>query len=94
MYKCNDCGRVFEEPKRFVIQSLEHFGTPCEETAIGCPFCHGDYEDATICKICGNYTSAGDYCDDCREKTKNQFKKIMKMFFTEAEQDLIFEEEF
>lgn len=94
MYKCEDCGMVFDEPKEFVMQELEHFGFPCRETSIGCPRCKGNFGDAHICKICGDYTLEESYCDSCREKVKGQFKKLMKMFFTEAEQDLIFEEEF
>lgn len=94
MYKCEECGMVFDEPIEFVVQDLEHFGTPCQETAYGCPKCKGTFEEANICKICGKYTLEEEYCDECRSRVKGQFKKLMKMYFTKEEQNLIFQEEF
>lgn len=43
MYICLDCGREFDEPKKYI----ETHGLPCPpyEEFYVCPFCNGDYEE-------------------------------------------------
>jgi hypothetical protein len=81
MYKCLDCGAVFEEPKEYAEDRtpggsfeggsfIEHF--------TGCPYCEGAYEEAKQCEICGEYftsdelTDTTEYinggCGDCCEQ--------------------------
>jgi len=46
MFKCNDCGLIFEEPKRWQEDRGEFWGQPAYETMYGCPHCYsGDYEE-------------------------------------------------
>ena len=48
MYKCLDCGRVFEEPASWDESRGEFWGMPAYETVSGCPYCNsGDYEEYT-----------------------------------------------
>lgn len=44
-YRCMDCGREFDEPKRCEEYRGECFGFPAYETVSYCPYCHGDYEE-------------------------------------------------
>lgn len=46
MYKCNDCGRVFDEPHTWKESRGEFWGQPCYETLSGCPYCEsGDIDE-------------------------------------------------
>lgn len=79
MYKCFDCGLVFEEPKRYsedrtpggVFEGgsfIEHYD--------GCPNCSGAFEEAKECDGCGEFvyvsslmaTDDGEFCDDCYDE--------------------------
>lgn len=81
MYKCLDCGHVFEEPKQYSEDRTP--GGACEggsfiEHYTGCPLCSGAYEEAKQCEICGEYfaydelTDTTEYinggCGDCCEQ--------------------------
>ena len=81
MYKCLDCGHIFDEPKQYSEDR-----TPCGvfeggsfiEHYTGCPVCLGAYEEAKQCEICGEYftsdelTDTTEYinggCGDCCEQ--------------------------
>ena len=46
MFKCNDCGRTFEEPKEYRESRGEFWGFPAYETIWLCPCCGGqDFEE-------------------------------------------------
>lgn len=46
MYKCEDCGSEFEEPKAERESRGEFWGFPAYETVYGCPRCGSDcYEE-------------------------------------------------
>lgn len=45
MYKCLDCGEIFEEPTSWYEDRGEFWGAPCSEKIWGCPLCHGSYEE-------------------------------------------------
>jgi len=46
MYKCKDCGCVFDDPKRWRESRGEFWGVSAYETMIGCPECYsGDFEE-------------------------------------------------
>lgn len=81
MYKCLDCGHVFEEPKQYREDRTP--GGTCEggsfiEHYTGCLLCSGAYEEAKQCEICGEYftsdelTDTTEYinggCGDCCEQ--------------------------
>lgn len=79
MFKCFDCGLVFEESKTYsedrtpggVFEGgsfIEHYE--------GCPNCSGAFDEASECDICGefvysrylNNTDDGEVCDFCYEE--------------------------
>lgn len=45
MFKCCECGCIFEEPKSWQESRGEFWGIPCSETMYGCPNCEGDFEE-------------------------------------------------
>lgn len=46
MYRCNDCGCEFEEPKEIKENMGEFWGMPAYETWYVCPNCNdNDYEE-------------------------------------------------
>jgi hypothetical protein len=49
IYKCVDCGHIFEEGEQAVWYEDrgEFWGVPCSERMTGCPICNGDYEETT-----------------------------------------------
>jgi hypothetical protein len=69
MYKCNNCGHVFDEPKRWSESRGEFWGSPCYEDMDGCPNCEESYDEAYECKICGEYFTEeelhGGVCGGC-----------------------------
>lgn len=82
MYKCLDCGHVFEEPKR--VNADDYYGVSgmfeSRSTTYYdvCPECEGSIEEAKQCEICGEYfmddelTDTTEYinggCGDCCEQ--------------------------
>lgn len=77
MFICVDCGHVFDEPRWYKGDRLEHFGTTCREEWSGCPICGGSYVPTTCCDMCGE-TILDDYyrigrhivCEECCRKCK------------------------
>lgn len=58
MYKCLDCGAVFENPKEYAEDRTPggaNEGGSFIERYKGCPQCSGAYEEAKQCEICGEY---------------------------------------
>lgn len=72
MLKCTDCGNTFEEPITWQESRGEYWGVPCSETVSGCPCCKGDYEEAVVCKRCGEWFLEDELndglCEDCEEE--------------------------
>ena len=90
MYKCNECGNLFEEGEQVVWQEDrgECFGFPSYETMDGCPLCSGDYEEVEPCKICGSYESIKDgeeFCKDCLAYVIRRYRKVLNENFDENE---------
>ena len=60
-YKCNHCGREFEEPDVVTEPHGEKVGC--------CPYCHGWFEEVYECKICGDFFTDDELtngvCDEC-----------------------------
>ena len=42
MYICEDCGKVFDEPKTYEECMGEFWGAPAYETFAICPFCESE----------------------------------------------------
>lgn len=84
MYKCKDCGQVFEEPDRYM--ESRPIGA---ESFCCCPVCqNSDFEKAYKCKTCDDYIIDGDYCDGCVEYIENKVE-LFNNSFTEAEYELL-----
>lgn len=91
MYKCMECGHLFEEgeQKTWKEDRGEYWGSPCYEEISGCPLCGEAYEVAVACKKCGGYGYMGEgreYCNVC----KASILKRLKTEFSKVEIDLIY----
>ena len=79
MYKCTECGHIFEygEEKKRMESRGEFGGSPCFEEMIGCPLCGGEYEETIPCKICGSEHLEeelnGGVCDSCIDEYRKDF---------------------
>jgi hypothetical protein len=66
-YKCDHCGREFEEPD-IVTETHGLDSPPYEEIGV-CPYCKGWFEEMHKCEICGEYYTADELtsgvCDEC-----------------------------
>ena len=80
MYKCCDCGLVFDTPKHYSEDRTP--GGAFEGGSFiyhydGCPSCGGAYEEAIECQRCADtYVSIdSDYpfCDKCKTKLMKAF---------------------
>lgn len=92
MYRCEDCGHLFEEGEqaRWEESRGEHFGTPCSETMSGCPICKGDYEEVEPCKLCDSYEKVENgYCEECRKHYTKDFKQLLDERYDEKEREFI-----
>ena len=85
MYRCIECGNLFEngEEKRYNPGTGEEFKA--------CPVCKGDYIEVKPCKICGTYEHNQDelYCEDCKSKVKNKFADFVEKNFSIEERKLL-----
>ena len=92
MYRCNDCGRLFEEPYVYEEPDVGY-------AALWCPSCHSDdLSEVEECKLCGaleltHELTVDGYCRACVEKARASFNKVLKTLF-EAEELKILKSEF
>ena len=67
MYKCSNCGEIFEEPNSI----KEDWG----ETFSVCPYCNGDYDEVKQCNHCDEWHTEGElydgWCEKCLRETIN-----------------------
>lgn len=72
MYKCVDCGHIFEECAVWYEDRGEFWGASCSERMEGCPKCRGYFEEASECKECGKIEFDDELidglCRSCREE--------------------------
>ena len=77
MYRCCECGNLFEEGEQAVWYENqgECHGVTAMERFSGCPLCHGDYEEIYQCKECGDWHSEDElydgWCEKCLRNTIN-----------------------
>ena len=75
MYKCCDCGHLFEEGEQAVWEERHGLDTPPYEQWSGCPICKGDYEEVHQCKECGDWHYEDElydgWCEKCLRETIN-----------------------
>lgn len=66
-YKCDHCGREFDEPD--IITETHGLDSPPYEEIGVCPYCKGWFEEMHRCEICGEYYTADELtsgvCDEC-----------------------------
>lgn len=82
MFKCEECGHIFECGEESVW--IEPHG----EERDGCPICKGTYIEVAPCKICGRATEE-DYCDACKEEVRERFKRLVDENFDDEERVLL-----
>ena len=75
MYKCTECGNLFEEGEQATWEETHGLDSPPYETWSGCPVCKGDYEEVHQCKKCGEWTYDDElyngWCEKCLRDTIN-----------------------
>ena len=75
MYKCTECGNLFEEGEQAVWEETHGLDSPPYEKWSGCPVCRGDYEEVHQCKKCGDWHSEDElydgWCESCLRNTIN-----------------------
>ena len=77
MYKCIDCGHLFEEGEQSVWYENqgECHGVTAMERFSGCPVCKGDYEEVYQCDSCGDWHSEDElyygWCEKCLRESIN-----------------------
>lgn len=85
MFKCYDCEATFSEPRIYTEKMGEHFGFPAYESFSCCPECGGSFDEATQCKICGEYFFDDELddgiCEECLEEKKGEYRYNVKACF-------------
>ena len=82
MLKCIECGHIFEEDEKAEWHESrgEFWGFPCEEKMVGCPKCHGVYEEAAECTECGEWHFADELddgiCPKCQEEGESDYGEL------------------
>lgn len=68
MYRCMDCGHLFEEgEEKYHKEYYSAWGEDFSTEEKCCPVCGGTYEEMYLCPICNErYVPEGEYvCEDC-----------------------------
>ena len=91
MYRCNECGHLFEEGEQATWMEMHGFTYGNGEEFSGCPICKGDYEEVEPCKICGSYENKkdGEFCETCKIYVKKRFSNFVDHEFTKEERKLL-----
>ena len=75
MYRCCECGNLFEEGEQAVWEETHGLDSPPYETWSGCPVCKGNYEEVYQCKKCGDWHTKSElydgWCEKCLRETIN-----------------------
>lgn len=85
MYKCLECGNLFEEGEQATWQESrgEFWGSPCNKTLSGCPVCKGEYEKTVKCSICSSEHLEDELisgvCNDCLEQYSENVDVVFKI---------------
>lgn len=90
MFKCKDCGHLFEDGEQKVIVERHGFDYGDGEVFSYCPRCEGDYDEVEPCAICGSYEDVEDgYCDNCRIQVQKTFSQLLNEHFSVEERELL-----
>jgi hypothetical protein len=75
MYKCENCGHLFEEGEQAVWEETHGFTSPPYEKWDGCPLCKGGYEEVHQCQECEKWHTEDElyegWCEKCLRETIN-----------------------
>lgn len=77
MYRCENCGHLFEEGEQAVWYENqgECHGVTAMERFSGCPLCHDDYEEVHQCQECDEWHTEDElysgWCEKCLRETIN-----------------------
>ena len=95
MYRCCECGHLFEEGEQAEWVEMHGFNYGNGERFSGCPICKGDYEEIKPCKICGGYDSENDdgFCEECQKDIMKRFNQLIQDNFSEEEIEFLKEEQ-
>lgn len=98
MYKCCDCGLVFDNPKVYSEDRTPYGGYPepgFTEHFAGCPSCGGAFDEAMLCVRCEDTyistESSYPFCAHCMSQLMNQYKKLIADNFREDEYDMLYD---
>ena len=75
MYRCENCGHLFEEGEQAVWEETHGFTSPPYEKWDGCPICKSGYEEVHQCQECGDWHYEDElydgWCEKCLRETIN-----------------------
>ena len=75
MYRCENCGNLFEEGEQAVWEETHGLDSPPYEKFSGCPVCNCEYEEVYKCKECGDWHTDDElyngWCENCLLETIN-----------------------
>ena len=75
MYKCTECGNLFEEGEQVTWEEHHGLDSPLYEKWNGCPVCKGGYEEVYQCDQCGDWHTEDElydgWCEKCLRETIN-----------------------
>ena len=77
MYKCLDCGHLFEDGEQYTWTENQGscHGVTATERFSGCPLCKGDYLEVRQCRECGSWHFEDElysgWCEKCLRETIN-----------------------
>ena len=75
MYRCCECGNLFEEGEQAVWYETHGLDSPPYEELRGCPVCKGSYEVVYQCAVCGDWHPPDElyegWCETCLRETIN-----------------------
>ena len=75
MYKCCECGHLFEDGEQAVWEETHGLDCGPYEKWDGCPICNGGYEEVHQCKECGEWHTEDElydgWCEKCLRETIN-----------------------
>lgn len=92
MYKCNDCGAEFSEPKITKVTVPYGSGEVTYPGVSCCPSCGGDYEEVQICELCGDSFAKSKFdgvCPGCINIISKRFSQLIKENFTPFEVNIL-----
>lgn len=85
LYRCTDCGSVFDDPVYSSWMEDDGF----MRHGLVCPVCKSDdYEEGCACQLCGGF-SEDEYCDDCVSQLRKDLENLISENFNSDEIEAI-----